>query len=200
MLNPNDIRLYVFKGHTYLQTESITDLEYIDSKENQLKQKKKEEAEKEKAVRRVCVQLVEVFSITGPSSLLRAPVASSLFLNHNTALVPPYRVLIDTNFINFSLQNKLELVSGMMDCLYAKCGCFDDPICSSSSLLCRYTVCNRLCNSRTRKTRTTLSLSFTVCTIYGPSLAVLTSFLAWLATLALSVFIVHTQGHMPTIV
>jgi len=30
-------------------------------------------------------------------------------------------VLIDTNFINFSFQNKLELVSGMMDCLYAKC-------------------------------------------------------------------------------
>ena len=48
-------------------------------------------------------------------------MASSLFLQHNTALVPPYRVLIDTNFINFSLQNKLELVSGMMDCLYAKC-------------------------------------------------------------------------------
>jgi len=42
-------------------------------------------------------------------------------LSHNTALGPPYRVLIDTNFINFSLQNKLELISGMMDCLYAKC-------------------------------------------------------------------------------
>lgn len=51
----------------------------------------------------------------------RTQVASSLFLQHNTALVPPYRVLIDTNFINFSLQNKLELVSGMMDCLFAKC-------------------------------------------------------------------------------
>ena len=51
----------------------------------------------------------------------RPQVASSLFLAHNTALVPPYRVLIDTNFINFSLQNKLELVEGMMDCLYAKC-------------------------------------------------------------------------------
>jgi len=55
-------------------------------------------------------------------STIRSPqVASSLFFAHNTALVPPYRVLIDTNFINFSLQNKLELVSGMMDCLYAKC-------------------------------------------------------------------------------
>ncbi|KAK0486137.1 Fcf1-domain-containing protein [Armillaria novae-zelandiae] len=75
----------------------------IRLKENQAKQQKKEEEAKAKAVRRV------------------APVASSLFLAHNTALVPPYRVLIDTNFINFSLQNKLELVSGMMDCLYAKC-------------------------------------------------------------------------------
>ncbi|KLO17633.1 Fcf1-domain-containing protein [Schizopora paradoxa] len=72
-------------------------------KENQLKQKQKEEEEKEKAVRKV------------------TQVASSLFLQHNTALVPPYRVLVDTNFINFSLQNKLELMSGMMDCLYAKC-------------------------------------------------------------------------------
>ena len=58
----------------------------------------------------------------GSSRQMDSPqVASSLFLQHNTALVPPYRVLIDTNFINFSLQNKLELISGMMDCLYAKC-------------------------------------------------------------------------------
>jgi hypothetical protein len=49
----------------------------------------------------------------------RPQVASSFFLAYNTALVPPYRVLIDTNFINFSLQNKLELMEGMMDCLYA---------------------------------------------------------------------------------
>jgi U3 small nucleolar RNA-associated protein 24 len=28
---------------------------------------------------------------------------------------------VDTNFINFSLQNKIELVQGMMDCLMAKC-------------------------------------------------------------------------------
>lgn len=47
-----------------------------------------------------------------------------MFLAHNTALAPPYRVLIDTNFINFSLQNKLELMGGMMDCLYAKCELF----------------------------------------------------------------------------
>lgn len=49
--------------------------------------------------------------------------ASSMFFQHNSALGPPYRILVDTNFINFSLQNKIELVQGMMDCLYAKCTC-----------------------------------------------------------------------------
>ncbi|GFP91463.1 rRNA-processing protein fcf1 homolog [Phtheirospermum japonicum] len=48
-------------------------------------------------------------------------VSSALYFNHNTALGPPYRVLVDTNFINFSIQNKLDLEKGMMDCLYAKC-------------------------------------------------------------------------------
>lgn len=47
-----------------------------------------------------------------------------LFLSHNTDLGPPYHVLVDTNFINFSIQNKIELVQGMMDCLMAKCESF----------------------------------------------------------------------------
>ena len=50
-----------------------------------------------------------------------APVPTSLFLSHNEALAPPYRVLIDTNFINLSLENRLEMITGMMDTLYAKC-------------------------------------------------------------------------------
>ena len=54
------------------------------------------------------------------TGIISTAIASSLFLQHNDALVPPYRVLIDTNFINFSLQNKIELVQGMMDCLYAE--------------------------------------------------------------------------------
>lgn len=86
-----------------------------------MKQKKKEEEEKAKAVRRVFVYPPSVGLTMVLMTLYSPQVASSLFLAHNTALVPPYRVLIDTNFINFSLQNKLELVSGMMDCLYAKC-------------------------------------------------------------------------------
>ncbi|EGF84044.1 hypothetical protein BATDEDRAFT_21718 [Batrachochytrium dendrobatidis JAM81] len=48
-------------------------------------------------------------------------VASSLFFQHNEALIPPYHVIVDTNFINFSIQNKLEIVKAMMDCLLAKC-------------------------------------------------------------------------------
>ena len=28
---------------------------------------------------------------------------------------------MDTNFINFSIKNKIDLVRGMMDCLYAQC-------------------------------------------------------------------------------
>lgn len=48
-------------------------------------------------------------------------MASSLFFKHNTALGPPYHILVDTNFINFSIQNKLDLVRAMMDCLLAKC-------------------------------------------------------------------------------
>jgi len=50
-----------------------------------------------------------------------APLPASMFLSHNTSLGPPYRILVDTNFINFSIQNKIELVQGMMDCLMAKC-------------------------------------------------------------------------------
>ncbi|KAI8909004.1 Fcf1-domain-containing protein, partial [Gorgonomyces haynaldii] len=48
-------------------------------------------------------------------------VSASLFFKHNESLVPPYQVIVDTNFINLSIQNKLELVKAMMDCLYAKC-------------------------------------------------------------------------------
>ncbi|KAJ2481636.1 rRNA-processing protein fcf1 [Coemansia sp. RSA 2131] len=47
--------------------------------------------------------------------------SSTMFFKYNTALGPPYHIIIDTNFINFALQNRLELVQAMMDCLYAKC-------------------------------------------------------------------------------
>ncbi|KAL7613402.1 hypothetical protein Lser_V15G06771 [Lactuca serriola] len=40
-------------------------------------------------------------------------VSSALFFTYNKALGPPYRVLVDTNFINFSIQNKTFDVVGL---------------------------------------------------------------------------------------
>ncbi|KDE09215.1 rRNA-processing protein FCF1 [Microbotryum lychnidis-dioicae p1A1 Lamole] len=71
-------------------------------KANQEKAVKDQEKKKEKEVNHV------------------APLPTSLFLSHNEALVPPYRVLVDTNFINLSLENRIDLVKAMMDTLYAK--------------------------------------------------------------------------------
>ncbi|XP_017461711.1 PREDICTED: rRNA-processing protein FCF1 homolog [Rhagoletis zephyria] len=47
--------------------------------------------------------------------------SSALFFQYNTQLGPPYHIILDTNFINFSIKNKLDIIQGMMDCLYAKC-------------------------------------------------------------------------------
>lgn len=49
-----------------------------------------------------------------------APTQTTQFLSYNTALGPPYRIWLDTNFINFSMQNKIDIVQGLMDCLLAK--------------------------------------------------------------------------------
>jgi U3 small nucleolar RNA-associated protein 24 len=46
---------------------------------------------------------------------------SALFFQYNTQLGPPYHVLVDTNFINFSIRKKLCMVQCMMDTLLAKC-------------------------------------------------------------------------------
>lgn len=44
-----------------------------------------------------------------------------MFFNYNENLVPPYQVIVDTNFVNASIENKLDLHKGMLDCLIAKC-------------------------------------------------------------------------------
>lgn len=51
----------------------------------------------------------------------RAQASSALFFQYNTQLGPPYHVILDTNFINFSVKNKLDIIQSMMDTLYAKC-------------------------------------------------------------------------------
>lgn len=45
---------------------------------------------------------------------------SALFFSYNDQLGPPYHVLIDTNFINFSIQNKMDMFKGMLDLLLGK--------------------------------------------------------------------------------
>ncbi|KAF2403259.1 Fcf1-domain-containing protein [Trichodelitschia bisporula] len=48
-------------------------------------------------------------------------VSASLFFQYNTALKPPYSVLIDTNFLSHTVQRKLDMLEAMMSCLYAEC-------------------------------------------------------------------------------
>jgi len=47
--------------------------------------------------------------------------SSSMFFEYNTNLRPPYQILLDTNFINMSIQMKLDVFKSCMDCLLAKC-------------------------------------------------------------------------------
>jgi U3 small nucleolar RNA-associated protein 24 len=43
-----------------------------------------------------------------------------MFFMANEALGPPYRVLIDTNFLSHTVHAKLDLQTALMDLLYAK--------------------------------------------------------------------------------
>lgn len=96
-------------------------------KENQVKEAKKEEEKKKAETKHVYVLLNPMRAactclLTIENRLVcSAPVPTSLFLSHNESLAPPYRVLVDTNFINLSLDNRIEMITGMMDSLYAKC-------------------------------------------------------------------------------
>merc|ERR1712000_142726 len=60
-------------------------------------------------------------TITGELIREAPQVPSHMFFKHNEALVPPYNVLVDTNFLSHTVQRKLSLLESMMDCLYAKC-------------------------------------------------------------------------------
>lgn len=55
------------------------------------------------------------------SCIFRPQQSSALFFQYNEQLGPPYHIIVDTNFINFSIKNKLDIVHSMMECLYSKC-------------------------------------------------------------------------------
>lgn len=59
-----------------------------------------------------------VDGLVAPRNVTQMP--ASMFFKYNTALGPPYHILLDTNFINFAIKNKLEIVRAAMDCLLAK--------------------------------------------------------------------------------
>ncbi|KAK3718901.1 rRNA-processing protein fcf1 [Vermiconidia calcicola] len=48
-------------------------------------------------------------------------VPSSMFFHHNTALQPPYQILLDTNFLSHTVHHKLPVLPTLMDTLYATC-------------------------------------------------------------------------------
>lgn len=73
--------------------------------------KKKIVSEHQKDLKAIQAKIAEV----------KPQVSSDMFFSYNEALGPPYRVLLDTNFINFAVQNKLDIIKTCMDCLYAKC-------------------------------------------------------------------------------
>ncbi|KAF7549043.1 hypothetical protein G7Z17_g6664 [Cylindrodendrum hubeiense] len=73
---------------------------------------KAEAAAKEKAAKK---------TIDGELVREAPQMPSNMFFEHNTALVPPYNVLVDTNFLSHTVQRKLSMIDSMMDCLYAKC-------------------------------------------------------------------------------
>ncbi|KAE8356775.1 Fcf1-domain-containing protein [Aspergillus coremiiformis] len=50
-----------------------------------------------------------------------AQAPSNMFFAANTALGPPYHVLVDTNFVSHSIRAKTDMLKSMMDLLYAKC-------------------------------------------------------------------------------
>lgn len=50
-----------------------------------------------------------------------AVVSTTMFFHYNLQLGPPFRVICDTNFINISIKNKLDVIQALMDCLLAKC-------------------------------------------------------------------------------
>ncbi|KAL5108988.1 hypothetical protein TcWFU_005645 [Taenia crassiceps] len=51
----------------------------------------------------------------------RSELVPCLRGSYNEALGPPYHILLDTNYVNFSIKNRLDLFDSIMDCLLAKC-------------------------------------------------------------------------------
>ena len=94
MLNPNDARLKINdRSKEIKKNERAKDVRETSSKVSQINNVNIRSMEKQKV---------------------------GMFFEHNTQLGPPYHVLIDTNFLNFSIQHKMDVFKSLMDCLLAK--------------------------------------------------------------------------------
>ncbi|KZZ87596.1 FCF1 small subunit [Ascosphaera apis ARSEF 7405] len=80
----------------------------IQQRDGRLKQNQEKNVEKQKKEKTDLVREIP-------------QVSSALFFQYNTSLVPPYSILVDTNFLSHTIQHKLEVVPTMMDCLLATC-------------------------------------------------------------------------------
>ena len=84
------------------------------------------------------------------SILTTNPNPASMFFRYNPSLGPPFRVMIDTNFINFSVSNKIDIARGMLDCLAAPTEVFvtDCVIAELQKLPKKYAVALRVARDR----------------------------------------------------
>lgn len=78
------------------------------------------------------------------------PDPSSMFFRYNPNLGPPFRILLDTNFINFSVANKLDVSRAVLDCLAAPATIYvtDCVIAELQKLPKKYTVALRVARDR----------------------------------------------------
>lgn len=112
------------KTRKFAQVKRVIGQRDARLKKNEVKGDDKRKKPAEEVVRDMCVFPPSLPPISLRKSLTesRSPQApSSMFFQHNTALQPPYSVLVDTNFLSHTVHNKLELLPSLMDCLYATC-------------------------------------------------------------------------------
>ena len=100
MINPKDARLKV--------NDRSKDIKKNEREKDRLDRTKDKPNEKISLLNNVSIRDLEKQKV-------------GLFFAHNTQLGPPYHILIDTNFINFSIQHKLDIFKSLMDVLLAKC-------------------------------------------------------------------------------
>lgn len=81
---------------------------------------KPQDARVKKAAVATSIQVIKPKKPSEEALREQEKVSSGMFFAYNANLIPPYQVIVDTNFINFSIQHKLDIMKSMMDCLLGK--------------------------------------------------------------------------------